>query len=380
MRDRNLLRSTLRDSDTAARLGSDEFGILLAAVHNVEDALQAADRIAEAFSPPFEIEGHTVDLEMSIGIAAFPQHGGDTDTLLRHADMALSEARRTGSIYSVFASEEHASALAAFKLAGQLRSALDRDEFILHYQPKVDLATGRIVGVEALVRWQHPEMGLVMPGNFLPLVERTSIAMPLSLRVVDKALAQSRAWEDKGFDLTMAVNLSPRILHQPDLPERIKRLLVQHQVAPSRLFIEVTESAIMIDEDRALAALDRLVAQGVTISIDDFGTGYSSLTNLRRLPTRELKIDRSFVMAMRKSNEDAVIVRSLVELGTSLGLRVVAEGVEDAEVLATLKTWGCHKAQGYHIARPMPAPDLETWIATSPWGVGARTRTVPALA
>jgi diguanylate cyclase (GGDEF)-like protein len=370
----NRLRSVLRESDTTARLGSDEFGVLLATGRSIEGALQVADRITEAFAAPVPIEGHEVNLELSIGIAAYPMHGDDSETLLRHADIALSEARRTGSAYSVFASEEHETALAAFKLSGQMRVALDRDEFVLHYQPKVDLRSRRVVGVEALVRWQHPEKGLIMPGGFLPLVERTSMITPLSLRLVDKALGQASRWARAGIDLHVAVNLSPRCLHQPDLPDRIEAMLGQHGVPPPYLGLEITESAIMIDEERALAALNRLSRRGVRVAIDDFGTGFSSLTNLRRYPVRELKIDRSFVAAMPTSNEDAVIVRSLIDLGVNLGLQVVAEGVEDAQTLRTLEQWGCHKVQGFHIARPMASEDLEAWIASSPWKPAAHAR------
>ncbi len=362
------LRGLLRDSDTVARLGSDDFGVLLSSTASVDGAANVAERVFDTVSAKASIRGQALDLPISIGIAIFPDHGEDAEALLRHADMALTEARRTRVPYSVFGAGGPDASTGALRLATDIRSAVERDELVLHYQPKVSMATGRTIGVEALVRWQHPELGLIMPGDFMPLIERTALITPMSLKILTEALKQSRAWHEIGLDVPVAVNLSPRSLHQTDLPDRVAEILETVGVEPNRLSIEITETAIMVDEASAETVVRRLADLGVQIAIDDFGTGYSSLTRLRRLPVSELKIDRSFVGNMAQSNEDSVIVRALVDLGHRLGQRIVAEGVEDEATWQNLKSWGCDAAQGYHLCRPAPPDKLTTWLEQSPFG------------
>jgi diguanylate cyclase (GGDEF)-like protein len=376
------LKGVLRESDTTARLGSDEFGVLLTTATTIDGAVSATKKIADKLAAPFTVAGHAVDLSMSIGVAAFPVHGEDAQTLLRHAEMAMTEARRTHSPFAVYARDQDEGALVSLRLASGLRRAIEKDELVLHFQPKVNVATKKIIGTEALVRWNHPELGLTMPNAFIPLAERTALITPLSLLVMRKALKQVRAWRKQGLDIPVAVNLSPRTLHQVDLPGKIARILKESDVPARSLVVEITESAIMIDVDRATDVVRRLSALGVSISIDDFGTGYSSLINLRRLPVSELKIDRSFVMEMMGSAEDAVIVRSIIDLGHNLGLKVVAEGVENLDVWNRLGAWGCDSGQGYFLAKPMPEALFGEWLAKSPWGikptVAARSRAVKA--
>ncbi len=359
------LRGVLRDSDTVGRLGSDDFGVLLPSAETIEGAIKVADRIQHQIESRVTVGGHAIDTTMSMGVALFPIHGQDADTLLRHADMALSEARRARIPYSVFGTVEYQSARSSLGLAADLRRAVENDELVLHYQPKVAIATGRVIGVEALARWNHPACGLIMPGDFMPLAERMALITPLTLGILDKALRQARLWHDQGLDLPVAVNLSPRSLHQIDLPERIAESLHNAGVAAGKLAIEITETAIMIDEASAEAVVRRVAALGVGIAIDDFGTGYSSLTRLRRLPVSELKVDRSFVSTMARNNEDAVIVHALVDLGHRLGQIICAEGVEDEATLRMLAEWGCDSAQGYHLCPPQPAARLTPWLESS---------------
>ncbi|MGH6717788.1 MAG: putative bifunctional diguanylate cyclase/phosphodiesterase [Alphaproteobacteria bacterium] len=361
----NRLRGVLRDSDTIGRLGSDDFGILLSSAETIEGAIRVAERIQHHVESRFTVGGHTIDATMSMGVALFPVHGHDADTLLRHADMALSEARRARIPYSVFGTVENDLARSSFHLAGDLRRAVENDELVLHYQPKVAMATGCAIGVEALVRWNHPTLGLIMPGDFMPLAERTALITPLSLVILDKALRQVRLWQERGLDVPVAVNLSPRSLHQADLPDRIAESLRKTGVAADKVAIEITETAIMIDEASAESVVRRVAELGVRIAIDDFGTGYSSLTRLRRLPVSELKVDRSFVGSMARNNEDAVIVHALVDLGHRLGQSICAEGVEDEATMRMLADYACDSVQGYYLCPPRPAAGLTAWLESS---------------
>jgi EAL domain-containing protein (putative c-di-GMP-specific phosphodiesterase class I) len=257
-------------------------------------------------------------------------------------------------------------------LLGQLRRALAAGELVVHYQPKAEVRSGRVTGAEALVRWQHPEYGLLGPGEFVPLAETTGLIRPLTSHVLEAALRQCRAWLDAGHELSVAVNLSTRCLLDLALPEQVTGLLEDAEVAPGRLLLEITESSIMTDPARALEILNRLHALSVQLAIDDFGTGYSSMAYLKSLPVQELKVDRSFVQHLRDSQSDAVIVRTTVDLGHNLGLRVVAEGVEDEATLRELAKVGCDSAQGYHLAKPMPAAELDAWLAAQAEPVAAR--------
>ncbi|WP_130504282.1 putative bifunctional diguanylate cyclase/phosphodiesterase [Blastococcus saxobsidens] len=353
------LSAVLRDGDTVARLGGDEFAVLLPAVDGVGEAEAVAERLREALHRSFDVDGVTLDVEVSVGIAVSPWHGTDSDALLRSADIAMyvAKERKAGAV--VFAPEDHVAAPSRLTVLGDLRRALEDDELFLHYQPKFTLDGERIEGVEALLRWQHPTRGLVPPAEFVPVAEGTGIILRLTERVLDLAMTQARRWLDAGHPMPVAVNLSTRCLLDAGLPDMVRRLLARHEVPAHLLRMEVTESAVMADATRCTDVLQRLHDLGLRLSIDDFGTGYSSMAHLRRLPVDELKIDRSFVMGMTTSAQDAVLVRTAVDLGYNLGLTVVAEGVEEPEHVAALRALGCDIAQGYHFARPMPAEALD---------------------
>ncbi|RBY92056.1 GGDEF-domain containing protein [Blastococcus sp. TBT05-19] len=358
------LAGVLRDGDTVARLGGDEFAVLLPAVDGVGEAEAVAERLREALHRPFDVDGVTLDVEVGVGIAVSPRHGTGSEALLRSADIALHVAKERKAGAVVFSPEDHEAAPSRLAVLGDLRRALDgTDELFLHYQPKVTLDGERIEGVEALLRWQHPVHGLVPPAEFVPVAEGTGIILRLTERVLGLALAQARRWIDAGHPLPVAVNLSTRCLLDAGLPDLVQRLLAEHGVPARVLRLEVTESAVMADATRCTEVLQRLHDLGLRLSIDDFGTGYSSMSHLRRLPVDELKIDRSFVFGMTTSAQDAVLVRSAVDLGHNLGLTVVAEGVEEAEHVAALRELGCDIAQGYFFSRPVPAEELDGMLA-----------------
>ncbi|MCW2705170.1 MAG: putative signaling protein [Blastococcus sp.] len=348
------LRSVLRDGDTVARLGGDEFAVLLPSVDGVDEAKAVAERLREALHRPFDVDGVALDVEASVGIVLSPWHGTDTEELLRNADIAMYVAKELKAGAVVFEPDQHVTAPWRLTVLGDLRRALEgTDELFLNYQPKYTLDGERIEGVEALLRWQHPTGGLIPPDEFIPVAEGTGIILRLTERVLGLALAQMRHWLDAGHAVPVAVNLSTRCLLDVDLPELVLRLLAEHRVPAELLRLEVTESAVMGDAARCMEVLQRLHDLGVRLSIDDFGTGYSSMAYLRRLPVDELKIDRSFVLGMTTTEQDAVLVRTAIDLGHNLGLTVVAEGVEGAEHVLALRALGCDIAQGYHYARPM---------------------------
>jgi diguanylate cyclase (GGDEF)-like protein/PAS domain S-box-containing protein len=360
--------SVIRESDTIARLGGDEFAVLLPATDLI-GATVAARKILEALARPFVVEGIFLDIGASIGIALFPEHGEDVDILMRRADVAMYQAKQTGAGFSVYVSEHDRHSPHRLALMGELRHAVEREELVLHYQPKVDLKTRRTVGVEALVRWQHPEHGLIPPDQFITVAEHTGVIKPLTLWVLGEAARQGSAWHRAGMEISVAVNLSARNLHDLQLPDQIAELLRTWKLPPAGLDLEITESAIMADPSRATEILMRLRAMGIRFSIDDFGAGYSSLSYLRKLPAIEVKVDKSFIIGMAASEDDAVIVRSTIDLAHNLGLKVTAEGVESRDILNRLVAMGCDAAQGYFISRPVPAADLTRWLNSPPWGV-----------
>jgi diguanylate cyclase (GGDEF)-like protein len=358
------LEEVLRDGDTVARLGGDEFAVLLPAVDGVAEARLVAGRLQAALHRRFEVNGVGLDVEASVGIALSPWHGTDTEELLRNADIAMYVAKELKAGAVVFEPEEHQTAPSRLTVLGDLRSALERDgELFLQYQPKFTLDGERIEGAEALLRWQHPQRGPIPPAEFIPVAEGTGIILRLTERVLDMALGQLRRWRDAGVAVPVAVNLSTRCLLDAGLPDLVERLLAEHGVPASLLRLEVTESAVMGDASRCLEVLQRLHDLGVRLSIDDFGTGYSSMAYLRRLPVDELKIDRSFVLGMTTTQQDAVLVRTAIDLGHNLGLTVVAEGVEGAEHVSALRELGCDIAQGFHYARPMPDVEFTALLA-----------------
>jgi diguanylate cyclase (GGDEF)-like protein/PAS domain S-box-containing protein len=366
------LSASVRESDTVARLGGDEFGILPSGPTDVEAAEAIAWNVRKAFEEPCSVGGHVVDLRASVGIAFFPQHGRATADLLRRADVAMQQAKRSGSDFGVFIGEPEDQTARRLSLLSELRAGIPRGELVLHYQPKVDLdATRRTTGVEALVRWQHPTEGLLMPAQFMPEAERSELIEPLTRWVLDEALHQQRVWSDAGLELSMAVNISARSLTEgSDLPGTVAELTDTWGIAPGMLILELTENAL-IDAD-APVVLELLHAMGERVAIDDFGTGHSSLVYLQRLPIDEIKVDRSFVMNLATVPGDAVIVRSTIDLAHNLGLTVVAEGVEDEAALEMLVEYGCDHAQGYLFSRPCPAEELTAWLAESPFGVAVR--------
>jgi diguanylate cyclase len=356
------LRRVLRDSDTVARLGGDEFGIVLPTT-NAEAALAVAQQLLRRLEAPFEVDGQTVEIGASIGIASYPTDGNDAATLLRLADVAMYVAKRGEHGIVVYAPEHDHYSAERLALGGELRGAIERNQLLLHFQPKLDLRDGTLVGVEALVRWQHPLRGFLPPSEFIPLAEQTGLIHPLTRWVLDAALRQHQAWLAMGLEVPVAVNLSRRTLHDPQLPEMVAQLLARWDVPPAALVLEITESSLMADPQRAFEHLTQLRTLGVRISIDDFGTGFSSLASLKALPLDELKIDQSFVQAMATDASARAIVRAIIDLADALNLRVVAEGVEDRATWDVLAGLGCEVAQGYFLSRPVAAAELEAWIA-----------------
>jgi len=357
------VRGILRPQDLVARLGGDEFAVLLRHVDK-DRAAKVAWAIVEAIDGPFVVDNLALDIDASIGIAAYPIHGTDTDMLMRHADAAMYEAKRSGGGFAVYDAAQDNHGLVRLAVLSDLKQAIASGGLLLHYQPKIDLASGQPLGVEALVRWPHPEHGLIPPDQFIPQAEQTGMIVPLTEWVLKTALSQCRAWQDDGLTLDIAVNLSTRVLHQLYLEDIIADLLTQYGVAPCRLTLEITESAIIADPKRAAAVLRSLSTLGVRLSIDDFGTGYSSLGYLRDLPVDELKIDKSFVLGMNAGSpdKDRAIVAAVVGMAHTLGLQVVAEGVETDMVWADLDAMRCDLIQGYAVSKPLPAAGLEQWL------------------
>jgi EAL domain-containing protein (putative c-di-GMP-specific phosphodiesterase class I) len=324
--------------------------------------IEKVRQVQGALDRPFMVRGLTVHIEASIGVASFPEHADSADELVQRADVAMYQAKGSRTGYEFYSPERDIHSRDRLGLLGDLRRAIDASELLLHYQPKGDVVTGEIKGVEALVRWQHPKRGLLQPEEFIPAAEQTSLMRPLGLYVLERALRQVRSWHDEGFHLTVATNLSIPNLLDLRLPGDVEALLDETGVPASMLQLEVTENIIMADPVRVIEVLERLKALGVGLSLDDFGTGASSLSYLKRLPVDELKIDRSFVLAMRESEADATIVRSTTELAQRLGLRVVAEGVENLETWQELTDIGCEQAQGFYLQRPIDADEFTEWL------------------
>jgi diguanylate cyclase len=371
------LRGAVRDVDTVARLGGDEFAVLLPTVAAAEDVAVVAMKLRTALEAPFLLEGLSLDVDASIGAALYPRHGTDAAELLQRADIAMYAAKADHNGFALFdpALDHHSPRRLA--LLGQLRHAIEQNQLVLHFQPKIETRSRRVLGVEALVRWQHPEHGLIPPGEFIPLAEHTGLITPLTHFVLDNALRQCRSLLEDGYELAVAVNVSTRRLLDRAFPDEVADLLARWQIPARLLEIEITESTIMADPAHALEVLEQLNAMGVQLSVDDFGTGYSSMAYLKVLPVHELKVDRSFVSHMTSNSRDAVIVRSTVDLGRNLGLRVVAEGVEDAKTLRELDAVGCDAIQGYYISRPVPPDELSDWLNRQPTTAARRIDAFP---
>ena len=372
------LSDSLRDSDSVARLGGDEFAILLP-VSGWEEAVTATLRIGTALHAPISMYDFALDIDASVGIA-LAEPGDDVEALLRHADVAMYEAKAAHHPFARYESSRDDNNLSRLVLLGDLRRAIAAGELILHYQPKVSTGTGMMNSVEALVRWQHPTLGLVQPDGFIPQAENTAVIHALTTEVLRLALSQVQTWAKAGHSIPVAVNISSRSLLDPRFPAHVRELLDAHDVAPYLLCLELTETAVMADYDLALVVLQALDSMGVSLSIDDFGTGYSSMSYLKTLPVKELKIDRSFVTAMANDPDSAVIVRSTIDLAHDLRMTVVAEGVEDRITRTDLAAMGCDLVQGYEICGPVPAGELELWMVRGVEAGGPVARPAPTSA
>ena len=363
------LQGRLRPTDLIARLGGDEFAIVLPAT-DAGGAIDAARSLLGALDAPLLVNDHAFSIGGSIGIALTPEHGFDVTTLLRCADVAMYVAKRSQSGHAEYSPEVDQHSPRKLALMSELRQAIGDDGLLIHYQPKVSFSLGRMVGVEALVRWPHPEHGLIPPDDFIPLAERTGLIGPLTRWVLERAVRQCRDWEQNGLLVNIAVNLSTSTLYDPKLLSTVTDLLQAYGVSPSQLTLEITESMLLDEPERAHVVLAHLRELGVSIAIDDFGTGYSSLAYLKRLPIDEVKIDKAFVFGLGEDADpaDAAIVRAVVAMARPLQCEVVAEGVESAETWAFLQELGCDLAQGYYFSPPLPAAALEQWARTSRWG------------
>ena len=354
------LQNEAREVDTVARLGGDEFVLVLPGTFGVGVSSTTVKRFMEIVSEPMMIDEREFNLTCSVGVAVFPDDGATPELLIERADIAMYRAKESGrNTFQFFTTAMNERLVERLRLEADLRKAIERNELVLHYQPQVDLATGQIVGVEALIRWQHPQLGMVSPGRFIPVAEETGLIGPIGDWVIRTAVAQNVAWQCAGYgQLRLSVNLSAYQFGQPELVESIAAVLQEHAMESQQLEIELTESMVMKDVERAISVLRNLKALGVKLSIDDFGTGYSSLSYLKRFPIDELKIDQSFVQDIAINTDDAAIVLAIISLAHSLRLRVIAEGVETASQLDFLRHHGCDEMQGYHFSRPLPAAEL----------------------
>ncbi len=351
----------LRASDTVARLGGDEFALITPSVTD-ETSLVVANKIIKALQPPIEAADNSIYSSASIGIAMFPDHGKDEVTLMKCADIAMYQAKETGSGFAVFNAKENAKKLAYAQLAIDLKDAICNGGLSLHYQPIIDITTGKVHAAEALARWKHPQRGFIFPDRFIPLAEQKGLIQPLTLCVFDIAFRQCAEWHKMGVMIHIAINISTRNLMDPRFPEEIDKFLGKWNLDHEWVILEVTESMTMSNPDQALGILNRLSGMGLRISIDDFGTGFSSLSYLNKFPIEELKIDKSFVLRMDKDNDNKVVVQSTIDLAHALGLKVVAEGVEDENIVNLLKSFSCDMMQGFHVCRPQPAEDISRWF------------------
>jgi diguanylate cyclase (GGDEF)-like protein len=350
------------DGALVARIAGDEFVVLVRA-QGLEGALEVGEKLQEKVSKPFAIDAFTLDVAAVVGIALFPEHAADVEPLLQRADIATSAAKNNPRRLSVYSPSMESRAVHRLGLVSELKGALDTGALSVHFQPKVALRDNELLGVEALVRWRHPDHGLVSPGDFIPVAEHTGLIVPLTHAVLRAALEQSATWAAAGCQLDMAVNLSARCLADTEFPGEVEKMLDQYGVPPERLTLEITESGMVGDADRPLPGLHRLRQLGVRLSLDDFGTGYSSLSYLRRLPVDEVKIDKTFVLGMATDSGDLAIVRSIVDLARHLGHAAVAEGVETEMTRGLLTEMGCDSAQGFYFSRPLPADRFEAWLA-----------------
>lgn len=359
-------RGSLAKSFVKAWLGGDEFAAIIPIVNEAKLKM-ICGKLLSSLDAPFVVDRVPVDLSASVGIALCPAHSDDADLLFQRANIALENTKQFGRGYSIFdpANDPYTQLKQAY--VSGLRHAIEQDQIVLHYQPKISLSSGRAIGVEALVQWHHPQQGLMPAYQFVPVAERTGLIHALSRWVLRTAIAQCSQWKRAGLNIPVAVNLSPRNFHDHLLPEYIDHLLVMHQLPARWLEIEITESVILTEGILVSKAIEHLHRRGMKIYIDDFGTGYSSLGHLKKLPIAGIKIDQTFINHLSTDQHDLAIVRSTIELGHRLGMQVIAEGVETKEVWDRLAILGCDIAQGFYMGRPMSAADLDHWLANSPW-------------
>jgi diguanylate cyclase (GGDEF)-like protein/PAS domain S-box-containing protein len=357
------LLEVVRQTDVVARLSGDEFGILLGGVGDESNAEFVATKIAKALEQPFDVaKGSPLSINTSVGIAMYPKHGREVTELIRSADIAMYEAKRTGRRISVYSPAHEPDTADRLALETELRNAFEQGQMLQYYQAILDLGTGRIEKAEALVRWNHPERGILSPAAFLPVAESSGLMLKVATFCLDDALRQRKEWAENGFHVNISMNLSPSVLRDAEISEVLSELLDKWETPPNGLEVEIIESAIVKDPVQATAVLSLIQALGIPLALDDFGTGYSSLSNLREIPFQQIKIDKSFVSNMLDETGDAAIVRALIDLGHALGRKVVAEGIEDLATLRKLREWGCDYGQGYFISRPIPAEDFAEFV------------------
>lgn len=358
------LSKLIDENDLVARIGGDEYYILLNSIRDSDDAIDTANKILEDFKKPYKIKDYELYLTTSIGIAVYPDGGLDSQSMIKNADLALYKAKDNGgNSYYLYGNEIASQGLERMMLLSQLRQAIDNDELVLYYQPQIDIYSEEIIGVEALVRWEHPEKGLLYPDKFIPLAEESGLIIQIGEWVIKKATKQAKEWVDKGYDIVVSVNISAKQFQHAQFIEEVIKALKESKLEPQNLTLEITETIVISDMKHTLEILRMLRSFGVAVSIDDFGTGYSSLSYLNEMSVNELKIDRSFIWDIEKNNKNKMISNTIILLGKQLGLRVIAEGVENIEQLDILKNLNCDIAQGYHFSKPVPKEKIEEIIA-----------------
>lgn len=360
------LFNIFRQTDTVARLGGDEFSILLPETH-LEQAKTLTYKVLEDFSRPFIVDGHTLNVDISIGIAEFPTHGDDVNILMQRADVAMYIAKQNKMGYSIYDPNKDTHSIGRLALMSELREAIIKESLELYYQPKIDIALNKIIGVEALLRWNHPQRGFIKPDEFIPLAEQTGLIKPLTQWVIKQSITQCAEWKNKNISLTISVNISIHNLHDTKLLQQTQEIMLENNLPPEYLKLEISESDIMSEPIRARQTLEKIKRTGIQLSIDNFGTGYSSLSYLRKLPIDEIKIDRTFVMEMTEDEDDDVIVLATIELAHNLGLKITAEGVHDKETWSRLKALNCDVAQGHYISEPMSSHEFSAWLMNNEW-------------
>ena len=363
------LRGGLRDSDTVALLSNGHIGVLLQSVQGPQDLDLVINRLLARVAEPVQIDGSTFTFEPQIGAALFPENGDSVRSLIEYAENDLALARNSSRPYTTYASRT-SGLVSARQWMSELRRAIISDQLFLTFQPKVSLSQERITGVEVLIRWQHPEHGIIVPDRFIPVAERTGLIIPLTLWVLQQSLLQCRKWNEMGMDLSVAVNLTMWNLEAQELPEQIEALLRDTRVSPESLELEITETSIMSDPQRVIRTLNQIRSLGVRFAIDDFGTGYSSFAYLTKLPVSCIKIDKSFVLNIEADRDSSVIVKSIIDLGHNLGLKVVAEGVETVQSKKLLEAFQCDEGQGYYFCRPVPGDAMTKFLLEPPLALG----------